>query len=411
MSENQKLKNFSIISIALFLAVLILPTAIWVVGKLLPGKPINVFQFDLGENRAQAQFPTEYSSTLGLDLEAFYNDRLPFRSVLITANRGLTAASEKPYDNIISPFLVKTFYSKPSEDGSVAIDYMPPKVHNNLTIQGRDGWLFLAVEGALDDYLGTNILSEEEMEEYLTRMVKLQEICMAQGKELYFIIPPNKAQVYPEKMPSYTIENDYRRVERLVDYIRANSDIKIAYPLEEMIESKELMQLYFKTDTHWNEAGAFIGVQALYSLMGMPTTDLESLSYYQKDFNEGDLIPMGNLNREDFPADINFEIEYRPEVGVTALDDGQAGDPIYKTVSNSTNECNFCIIGDSYRAFMSKYIMKDFSHYYQLYTKFFSEPGNREIVRDADIIVVECVERFNSTLLETLDTLCDYLEQ
>ena len=130
MSENQKLKNFSIISIALFLAVLILPTAIWVVGKLLPGKPINVFQFDLGENRAQAQFPTEYSSTLGLDLEAFYNDHLPFRSVLITANRDLTTASEKPYDNIISPFLVKTFYSKPSEDGSVAIDYMPPKVHN-----------------------------------------------------------------------------------------------------------------------------------------------------------------------------------------------------------------------------------------------------------------------------------------
>ena len=86
MSENRNIKTFSLVSIGLFLTVLILPTVIWIFGKLLPGKPINALNFDLGENRTMAAFPTEFSSSYGLELEAFYNDRLPFRSVIIAAN-------------------------------------------------------------------------------------------------------------------------------------------------------------------------------------------------------------------------------------------------------------------------------------------------------------------------------------
>ena len=277
MTENRNLKIYSIISIALFMTILILPTFIWGIGKLLPGKPIEVLNYDLDENRNLASFPTQFHPTYGTDLEAFYNDHLPFRSVIISANRKLTAATEKPYDEIISPFLVKTFYSKPSDDGELAVEYMPPKLHNNLTIEGRDGWLFFGTEENLNDYLGNNILSDEELELYLSKMVKLNELCKAQGKELYFFIPPNKTQVYPEKMPSYTIVDRYTRVQRLVDYVQENSDVKIVYPIQELTDAKEDMQVYLKTDTHWNEAGAYIGTQALYGNADYRYSRCESL--------------------------------------------------------------------------------------------------------------------------------------
>ena len=62
MSENRNLKIYSILSISLFMAILILPTTIWGIGKLLPGKPINALNYDLGENRNMAAFPSQSSS-------------------------------------------------------------------------------------------------------------------------------------------------------------------------------------------------------------------------------------------------------------------------------------------------------------------------------------------------------------
>lgn len=411
MTENRNLKIYSIISIALFMTILILPTFIWGIGKLLPGKPIEVLNYDLDENRNLASFPTQFHPTYGTDLEAFYNDHLPFRSVIISANRRLTAATEKPYDEIISPFLVKTFYSKPSDDGELAVEYMPPKLHNNLTIEGRDGWLFFGTEENLNDYLGNNILSDEELELYLSKMVKLNELCKAQGKELYFFIPPNKTQVYPEKMPSYTIVDSYTRVQRLVDYVQENSDVKIVYPIQELTDAKEDMQVYLKTDTHWNEAGAYIGTQALYALMGMPTTDIQDVNHYEKEFTTGDLIRMGNLNPEDFPPDTNFEVDYKMDVTVTPLDNTDITQWLYKTSSTSENDCNFLIAGDSYRLFMTKYLCRDFSLFNQIHTDSVGEPEVDELLENADIIVIESVERFNHTLLNTLDHFIYYMEQ
>ena len=411
MTENRNLKFYSIISIALFMTILILPTFIWGIGKLLPGKPIEVLNYDLDENRNLASFPTQFHPTYGTDLEAFYNDHLPFRSVIISANRRLTAATEKPYDEIISPFLVKTFYSKPLGDGELAVEYMPPKLHNNLTIEGRDGWLFFGTEENLNDYLGNNILSDEELELYLSKMVKLNELCKAQGKELYFFIPPNKTQVYPEKMPSYTIVDSYTRVQRLVDYVQENSDVKIVYPIQELTDAKEDMQVYLKTDTHWNEAGAYIGTQALYSLMGMPTTDIQDVNHYEKEFTTGDLIRMGNLNPEDFPPDTNFEVDYKMDVTVTPLDNTDITQWLYKTSSTSENDCNFLIAGDSYRLFMTKYLCRDFSLFNQIHTDSVEEPEVDELLENADIIVIESVERFNHTLLNTLDHFIYYMEQ
>lgn len=411
MTENRNLKIYSIISIALFMTILILPTFIWGIGKLLPGKPIEVLNYDLDENRNLASFPTQFHPTYGTDLEAFYNDHLPFRSVIISANRRLTAATEKPYDEIISPFLVKTFYSKPSDDGELAVEYMPPKLHNNLTIEGRDGWLFFGTEENLNDYLGNNILSDEELELYLSKMVKLNELCKAQGKELYFFIPPNKTQVYPEKMPSYTIVDSYTRVQRLVDYVQENSDVKIVYPIQELTDAKEDMQVYLKTDTHWNEAGAYIGTQALYSLMGMPTTDIQDVNHYEKEFTTGDLIRMGNLNPEDFPPDTNFEVDYKMDVTVTPLDNTDITQWLYKTSSTSENDCNFLIAGDSYRLFMTKYLCRDFSLFNQIHTDSVGEPEVDGLLENADIIVIESVERFNHTLLNTMDHFIYYMEQ
>jgi len=502
--EQKKIKIFSLMSIAVFLAVLIIPGIMWGIGMLLPGDDFKALDYDLGEKRNKAEFPQQFTSAYGTEIEAYYNDRLPFRSVIITANRKLTAALEKPYDETISPYLVKILYNNNSDEQQVVEDipdetikgenepeselkaetdlkqpepkeeenvldsandgestaeeelvleqekgnektededeeeqesklndepapekepepvfplntddpnYFPPKLLKNTTIVGREGWLFFAKENALEDYVANNIYSDVQLNEYLSKMIQLRDACASQGKRLYYFIPPNKEQVYSEMMPSYKVADEYKRAQRLVDYVHANSDIQIIYPINELRAAKAVCQPYFKTDTHWTEAGAYIGVQALYAMMGMPTIDIQIVTKTTTQYLGGDLLLLGNLNQENYADDIRYHLDYRMDIGVTSVDGTQFVDYVYNTVSTSTNQCKVVLVGDSFRLFMAEYLSKDFSNYTHVHWEHLDDPVAVDAIKNADIIIVESVERLNNFLPQTMDGVRGILQQ
>ena len=61
---------------------------------------VAVLDFDLGENRSKVFLPEAFSSSFMGEVEVYYNDRLPFCSVIISVNRKLTSLIEKLYDKI-----------------------------------------------------------------------------------------------------------------------------------------------------------------------------------------------------------------------------------------------------------------------------------------------------------------------
>ena len=79
--------------------------------------------------------------------------------------------------------------------------------------------------------------------------------------------------MYAEHMPSVVVENTYKRTEAFVDYIKENTNITIVFPQDELKAAKPYWRVYYKYDTHWNKAGAFIGTQALYKELGILTKD------------------------------------------------------------------------------------------------------------------------------------------
>ena len=56
-------------------------------------------------------------------------------------------------------------------------------------------------------------------------------------------------------------------------YVKENSDINIIYPINELKAAKKYWQIYYKYDTHWNNMGAFVGVQSLYKALDIPMTN------------------------------------------------------------------------------------------------------------------------------------------
>ena len=109
---------FAVAVISVFMAILVLPTLIW--GALLLVDQVNpeimeALNFDTGENREMAKFPSEFNAkTITSEIESWYNDNLPFRSVLYKTQEVLKGEMEKPYQQKVMPALIELFHGSQS---------------------------------------------------------------------------------------------------------------------------------------------------------------------------------------------------------------------------------------------------------------------------------------------------------
>lgn len=419
MGQNQN--KFDKIVCIVFMCFLILPSVIWggikVLGRLNPS--INsYFDYDIGENRKKADFPSEFNvNTFTADVEAYYNDRVPFRSLIIDMNSSMTNTVENVYKLNLRPVLVKVLYGTGKDKGDTSKqEYLPPNIINEKVIEGREDWLFYYAENSVDYYIGNNILSDEEMENYASRVKRLSELCEKNGIEFQMIIMPNKEQVYSEYMPSYKIENEYKRTQRLVDYIYETTDIEVMYIFKELYEAKKCGQLYYKNDTHWNELGAFVGVQLLYERIGVETTLLEEIDYSKKEKKGGDLISLGALNVNNYNSDIGYNVKYKNNIKYSEnvkeyIDDNGKEYSINYIESNAEDDRKLVLIGDSFRTAMVPYIARDFSESVVIYRdEVGGELAAQEII-DTDILVLQLVERYDGLALSTVEYLIAVLSQ
>ena len=540
-SGNKVRKIIRCISMILFLCVLILPQASWLILKLVYKNNTGVMEqldYDLGENRELTAFPSGAGiGNITSELEAYYNDHAPYRSILISINRQINSKLERAYTLNVQPVLValadkkgvssgginseaeksnegmkepentgmgsasgSTQGNKGSEgmpdgsQGNVESGDMPGSTQENInsenvsgnmnggnalddkqnnkgneivsgntqenmgsenvsdsvsgsgsgekysdngsetktgesddaaqnqpyfparemngTIFGRDDWMFCNYDNSIGYYCGSNLMSEHQMADRLSLMQRLQQICDSRGIKLQFMIAPNKEQVYSEFMPTYTIENSYKKVQRFVDYARQNSSIKIIYPLEELRAAKNIMSTYYKYDTHWNHYGSFIATQALYKAMGLAYVSPDSVSYTDGSCIWGLVITAG-LSWKDYERDYDHIPNYKPEVEFFNTD-GEIDfihtekSAVYRTDSTAADDSRFVMIGDSFRLYMMPYLERDFAHVSIAHRDNVNDLCDD--IRRADILVVECVERLDDSLNGTILELISILE-
>ena len=298
-----------------------------------------------------------------------------------------------------------------SADSSDKLPYFPAREMNG-TIFGRDDWMFCNYDNSIAYYCGSNLMSEQQMKDKLSLMQKLQNICDSRGVQLQFMIAPNKEQVYSEYMPTYTIENSYKRVPEFIDYVKRNSSVKIIYPIDELRAAKSTMSTYYKYDTHWNHYGSFIATQALYKDMGLDYVSPDSVNYSEGSCIWGLVITAG-LSWKDYERDYDHIPDYKPEIELFNTD-GEIDhihtekSAVYRTDSTASNQSRFVMVGDSFRLYMMPYLERDFQHVSIAHCDNIHDI--EDDIRQADILVVECVERLDDSLNGTILQLIDILE-
>lgn len=322
------------------------------------------------ENRALENKPLlsiDKIETYPKDYENYYNDILPFKNFLVNTNSRM-----KYY----------LFGMSPAQ----------------YVIKGEDGWLFYDSQykddyDTMADYLGTNLFSEDEMKEYLDSLTKKRDFMKSQGSDFVVFIASNKSTIYSEFMPSYYEKTEYSRTDQLVDYLRENSDLKIVYPKEELEYYRDNFDynIYHKTDSHWNELGAYVGYYELMEAIdpNFKNKKLEETKFTSEPYRDGDLAGMVRLNgllndtkftMTDFNTDVQVEIK-----------DIQ-GDAIKRFTSNVNNGKNLIVYRDSFATRMIPYLYTEFDESLFMWSStIFEDQIKRE---KPDVVVLEVVERY-----------------
>lgn len=301
-------------------------------------------------------------------------------------------------------------YRENIEPKLIDADYLAPNYHGEGAIKGKYNWVFLASYGNLPYYTATNILTEEEMSEYADKVQKLQDICDEKEITLALMFMPNKDQVYSEYMPSYKIEDEYKRTARLADYLNENTSTDVVYPLETMKAADFYWQTYYKYDTHWNHAGSFIGLQELYRAIGDKagvemSNPLQVPGTLTTVIGHHDLIDLGGLDLNSYPEDHDFIFDYKPEIEVNGVD---LIKNVIRTTSTSQNDKKMVMLSDSYRIMLIPYITKDFSSCAIAHRDYMG--SLEKDIKECNVLILTAVERYDKRIFPVIDKLIDLLK-
>lgn len=118
-------KGVAIVAICLFMAVLLLPTAVWgsflLVENYVPGTmaSLNLNPPTSEFDKHYLEFPKEFDiEKFPTEFEAWFNDNLPFRSHLFNNNEKIMSKLEKPYEEKWRDVLITMFQDKNNGSGS-----------------------------------------------------------------------------------------------------------------------------------------------------------------------------------------------------------------------------------------------------------------------------------------------------
>ena len=190
------------------------------------------------EKRKLASFP-EISSSLDKligfpkKFEAYYNDHFGFRD-----------------------YLIKRYHREMKKRFGIT--------GTMKVITGKEGWYYFAEDYLLDDFRGMTPLKKNEIEKFRFKQHKKEKWLADQGiRYLYFIVP-NKQTVYPEYLPDYFIKAKGKtRLVQLEEYLKQNYNEPVFNLYPYLYNAKKNFRLYDKTDTHWNDYGAYIAYKEI----------------------------------------------------------------------------------------------------------------------------------------------------
>lgn len=136
-------------------------------------------------------------------------------------------------------------------------------------VVGRDGWLFFGDAAAIAQYRGIARFTASELEQRRTALEARQAWLAERGIAYLLVLVPNKHRVYGEFMPPALPKvSDESQLDQLVAHLASHSTLPVLDLRPTLARAKTQRRIYHKTDTHWNDLGAYAAYRAILERLG-----------------------------------------------------------------------------------------------------------------------------------------------
>ncbi len=286
----------------------------------------------------------------GVETERFISDHIPFRDKLFDIYFRLNFVADLDAANIM---------------------------------KGKEGWLFRPYAekdinlNILDVYQNRVVLKEEELLRVRENMQSVLDWCNLHNIRVYVMIPPSKTRVYHRYMPDYILRTNAPSIEMQIESVmpvldHLNEGVRFI-PLTDFLDKQSYTSqylLYYKTESHWSEEGAYLAYHKLIEKIGMDFPDVVPVTkenfnismsnlvyspyyhYYPSPFTKGNLFLFGMTEYEDvfYP-----HYEYKDIHNIHRINDEVLRYSVYPS-----KKYNVYVIGDSYATWLYEFLMPTF---------------------------------------------------
>lgn len=326
-----------------------------------PSTGMLFYRDELSENRILSEYPAfhEKDGTWNADyfeeLQTYITEHFAFRSELIRA------------DSLLKFVLLRT----PCDDQVVI---------------GREGWMFF--DETLGDYTGIR-LSDTEIDRISVRLCEACSYIREQGKEPLVVIVPNKNSIYPEYMPVRFGKKAEVTNLTLLQKRMKEMNVPFVDAYHVLLEAKAQNDsfLYFREDTHWNNTGARLVLNEIYTAFGL-SEQYVITDYVVEKNHEPDLYNILFPTEEHFESQHVYDDyrEYEYTGRMRSLDDMKIC-----TISEEGNNRSLLVYRDSFGRALIPYMGGTFGQaaFYR------STPYDLSLVENTEcsFVLIEIVER------------------
>ena len=215
----------------------------------------------------------------------------------------LTITQEEPGKAESDPIVVTT-------QPNYALDFERYGAYRSALGDNMQGHYY----GQFDDWMGTNILTEKQVDGLTSRLKTRVEFLAENDCELVYLIVPNPIAIYPETAPIRYPKSteDTSRTEQF--YAAAEAAGATVFKLEELMweHREDEFKIYNKLDSHWTSYGAYIAYDALMDHISPdwpqldPVVPGEDVEFYNEVVNGGDIVTAYDLPSELIQENATF---------------------------------------------------------------------------------------------------------